>query len=92
MDVVLHAADKYVLDGLWSRVQPEWGRDHLVRQSVSVSRATHSPMRVHNRPLAKLLHASNLQLYTLTMLGVLILYFGIAGGSYYLMCKWRDFG
>lgn len=49
MDVVLHGADKYVLDGLWSKVQPEWGRDHLVRQSVSVRCATHARSRKTTR-------------------------------------------
>ena len=37
MDVVLNAADSYVLDSLYAQYKPEWGRDALPRQAISVS-------------------------------------------------------
>jgi hypothetical protein len=33
----------------------------------------------------------DLQLYVITMVATLLLYFGIAGGSYFFMCKQRHF-
>jgi len=59
MDVVLNGLDSMVLDGLWSKMQPEWERDNVYRQAIS--------------------------LYAITLVGVWILYFGIATFSYHVM-------
>lgn len=37
MDVVLDFADEHILDKAWSAINPAWGRDHILRQCVSVS-------------------------------------------------------
>jgi hypothetical protein len=37
MDVVLNAADSYLLDGLYGKWAPQWDREALPRQAISVS-------------------------------------------------------
>ena len=43
MDVVLDGLDSMVLDGLWSKMQPEWERDNVYRQAISVRSSSAQP-------------------------------------------------
>lgn len=87
MDVVLEWADNHGLDKAWESLSPEYTRDNLLRQCVSVSASTtHVACNVYY--ILSLKRVSCLsQLYTLTIIGIFVLYFGMAGGSYYLMCR-----
>lgn len=86
MDVVLEWADNHGLDKAWESLSPEYTRDNLLRQCVSVSASTtHVACNVYYILSIKRVSCPS-QLYTLTIIGIFVLYFGMAGGSYYLMC------
>lgn len=92
MDVVLEWADEHVLDKAWASIGPEYPRDNMLRQCVSVSARGDSVTYTcficfyTDASILALLHSRTSQLYTLTIIGIFVLYFGMAGGSYYLMC------
>lgn len=105
MDLVLHMANECGLDSAWTALLPKCApsRDNVWRQAISVSRYRRGELANQSSTLFawkesayydKKLSAQSLaagQLYVITLLGVLALYFGIAIPSYCFRCESSPF-